>query len=249
MTNDRCMYPGPKHLRSARSFALTAIGVAMACAAGRAFALPFAYDESVDGDLPSISGAPLLLVDTGANTVSGTTTFATPGAAVAADPSDAFRFVVPDGEAVTSIRIAMSLLPVGAGTFVSTHWILLGALDAPLAVQLVPIPSTGLAMFSSVLPLDVGNYAIALDAQLGTLNPGEFWSASYAITLEAAPSQIPAPPTLALFAVAMLGLGLLRKNRHFVIPRNPVQSWPIRRAKQLVNAMTAAVQAGGREAS
>ena len=111
----------------------------------------------------------------------------------------------------------MSLLPVGSGTFVSTHWIL----DVPLAVQLVPIPSTGLAMFSSVLPLEVGNYAIALDAQLGTLNPGEFRSASYAITLQAAPSQIPAPPTLALIAVAMLGLGLLRE-RHFVTPRNPL---------------------------
>jgi hypothetical protein len=147
-----------------------------------ASALAFTYDESVDGDLPNyafdVAAFPL---DFGTNTFSGIQHYVYAGSP-GADYFDSFQFTIPSGGYLVSVTVDVELLSEGSGLFSSTNSQLQ---DAPfhglngVPATSVPIPSSGLILFSGQLPLSAGTYAVGDVGHLGALSPEDFRAATY----------------------------------------------------------------------
>jgi hypothetical protein len=175
-----------------------------------ASALAFSYDEAIDGDLPSNStSSPVYPLGIGANTFSGTHRFAytsLPGD----DFFDSFAFSVPAGGTLVSITADTSLQPSGSGVFSSTDYWLQDAAFATIDSANIPIPSTGLSLFASSLPLPAGQYAMRDISHNGGLVFDEVRLADYTFTLTVV---VPEPSALVLGALGLAAVGLAAVGR------------------------------------
>ena len=166
-------------------------------------AVPIAYDESVSGDL-AIFGPQNLALGSGANTVTGTITWS--NNASVADDFDSFDFTLSAGQTLTSIVIDIALQSVGSGIWNNVGW----ALNAS-SFQGVAIPSSGLSLFGSALPLGAGTYSFNQASASGLLATGDWRRAAYTVTMNVV--SVPEPGTIGLLTLGLSVLAFTRRRR------------------------------------
>ena len=109
------------------------------------------------------------------------------------------------------------LSPVGTGTpagnfgAATAGWSLLSAITMPFGFANSQTPNFNLDLTGTTL--GPGTYQIAFGAQTGVINEGSAQLFMDDVTLSAADVEVPAPGTLALFGLGILGLGLARRRR------------------------------------
>lgn len=172
-----------------------------------ALAVPIAYDEAVDGELPSdYSSGPTFAFDFGANTVSGEVSVrnVSPWS-----DYDEFNFTLPAMGSLDSISMDMAALPGGIGTYTRDGFRFLGV------EQQIILDVAGLLMFPALLPL-LGPGPYHMDEYTksgGMVNGVVDKTAAYTWTFTVSRTQqgvIPEPATLGLWG---LGLALAARRR------------------------------------
>ena len=212
-----------------RLFSIVAVVTFFSCITHASIAAPLAYDESVDGDLTS----PLLVLDAGINTVSGTVsatgTFEDPLGENVED-GDGPIFHIPDGLMLTRVTFLVGNLTFGPanGTNGTILPRLQGSFASGIGFSVLINPSnvlTGIADknvqqgevldFSSELNLpQVGSnasshgYLSVSTAELGFEYDSAF---TYTWVLEAAP--VPEPTTALMASIAIGGVLIIRRRR------------------------------------
>lgn len=190
-------------------------GIAAAVFATTSSAAPLAYQESVSGDLPGIGVLPILTLDIGSNTVSGTTGFPV-------EPPldfDSFAFMIPVGSVLVSASVQLMDVAGNTGDFVIASWRLYSGsstADSGTLIELLEASSPGSDALTST-PLGAGLYnftALGLGVSLVSL-------ANYTFTLTLREAQaIPEPGTLLLAGLALAGLASTR-GRRIRVPCSP----------------------------
>jgi len=189
---------------SRRVARLVAVGLLVAAPA---VAAPIAYQESVDGDLPSPLITPLkvLALDFGVNTVSGRLGY--PGGAL---DFDSFAFTLPDESALLSGRVELVDvvgniegvgwdLRRGSPYWGEGHYVQLVNPESPGFLDLVIRPSQQQG----------GLYALSMFAiQHSDPKP----SADYTFTFDVGP-PVPEPGMLILTSIGLAALSLRRQQR------------------------------------
>jgi len=168
----------------------------------------FDFNEMTDGDLPTFSqdSAPFTL-NYGVNTFSGEVTFSF-NEGIPTD-FDSFAFIVPTGNTLDSITVDISLIPGGSGIFNRTVY----SIDQNFFQQEIPIPSMDLSLFTSLIPLENGLFALENLGLVGELTEGQFQTAAYTFSLNVVePESIPEPSVFMGFIVSSLSF-LLKKRR------------------------------------
>lgn len=192
-----------------KSYLATALGTAMLLGAGPALAVPFSYDEAVDGDLPNIAGAPFAL-NAGANTVSGSSSFGSPF------PSDfdSFAFELDANEVLLTISFAWEVTSVvGMSSAVIFDQALgsEGGFGAPQS-QNILLPPSAVPFFASALPLGGGVYSVETLALTNIGNGGAAWDYTWTLTVRDN-AAVPEPAALGLFGLGLLGVAGARHRR------------------------------------
>lgn len=160
-----------------------------------AAAVPLLYDELVDGDLGG-SGAlyPLLELDVGTNVVRGEN-----GVLPIGTDLDTFRVFVPVGTRLVSGRIAAMDT---VGDLIQMTWNLQSGPLAPSILELITVPTPGLAFFATT-PLEAGTYYFFGGSWVSATHPA---LGQYEFQMVVA--RTPEPGTLALLALGLVCVGL-----------------------------------------
>ena len=185
-------------MRSLRVSALVAI---LTAASSVAYAAPIHYLESISGDSSGIG--PLVVLDFGDNTISGT-------AGWAANPDfDIFRVSVPAGGVLTFLDYAF--FTTGTATAAMMQWYLNDPALAFLGSQDINVIgfSPSVSFLPGVFPLQTGTYILELSGFSKDIGSATF-STDYTWTLNVAPTAVPEPGTL-----GMLSIGLAYGARWF----------------------------------
>jgi hypothetical protein len=175
------------------------------CCAQGAAAVPVAYDESIDGDLPVI-GAPLptFAFDLGTNSVSGTFGEAANGA----NDYDSFAFVIPPGAQLVAGQLALN---DAVGDMVEGYWsVRAGSADylGGVLLQTHTVNSPGFDVIAST-PLASGVYNITT-GQHQYAGPAPAY-ADYTFTFELTP-VVPEPASACLLLVGA-ATGMVSRRR------------------------------------
>jgi hypothetical protein len=220
MTNGNISKLKVKITKSAlRSGALAAM---LALMAGSASAGTLTYIEAVSGDLPESSNFPILALDVGVNTVSGTGSVNFPVGGPNSADFDSFKFTVPTGTVLTAITYTSTVTldttnepSLRMEAFIDT----LGPLVAVACQEFYIInqPATGPTClvppgntFNSPLPLGAGTYLL-FEGQFQPTQFGETdWNYTWTLTVQAVPE--PASITLMCAGIALLGMAAVRRS-------------------------------------
>jgi hypothetical protein len=171
----------------------------------------FTFNEAISGDLPeSIESSNTFILNPGENTFTGQITFA-----FSEEPMpvkkldfDSFAFIIPNETSLESIFVDISLLPGGSGTFDVVRFALNGAIS-----EEITIPSTNVSLFTSLLPLEPGLFALRTNSLFGGLTQGQFQTATYTFSLNvAAAESIPEPSILGGLSILSLGFFIKKKK-------------------------------------
>ncbi len=196
-------------------------GACFIIAAEPTVATPLSYDEAISGDLPGGAPFPVLPLDVGVNTVTGTSDFdAASSASLSADFDD-FEFTVPASTQLVSVGFASNVTSVSGSpawmrieTFIDTgdgstalacqeNWVINQPSFSPAC--LVP-PSSPNGTFETVMPLDAGTYLLFM-GQFDASSPS-VTDFNYTWTLTVA--SVPEPSSVAALVSGLAVLGTLR---------------------------------------
>jgi hypothetical protein len=189
--------------------------------AGPAVATPVNYNEAVDGDLPGGSPYPVLPLDVGVNTVTGTSDFDAPSLDSLSADFDDFEFTVPASTRLVSFGFTSSVTSVSGSpswmrieTFIDTsdgatamacqeNWVIN---DPAFSPNCLVAPSAPDGSFATAMPLDAGTYLLFMGQfEASNLSVTDF---SYTWTLTV--SAIPEPASAAALLSGLVALGALR---------------------------------------
>jgi MYXO-CTERM domain-containing protein len=192
-------------------------------ALAQAQAAPLMYHESIDGDLTGTTGEslPVLPLDVGTNTISGTLgTFGTIGSQDQTD-FDSFAFSVPAGNRLVTVAIAFTDSFGNTANFGDAEYeVYLGALlrrDNDSFLERLSVSSPGTYLLKSV-PIEAGVYNFNNFSYGGSF-PGPEppvplrSQADYIFSLTVSPVSNPGSSPLALAGLALVGLAVSRKRR------------------------------------
>jgi len=188
-------------------------------------ATPLAYNEAVSGDLPENPPFPVLSLDVGANTVSGTSFVNFPVGGPNSADFDSFEFSVPantqlvgitytptvtnDTSGDTTLRMEAFVddVPVTKSFACQEFYIINKTSIGPTC--LVPPTNT----FAAALPLDAGTYLL-FEGQFQPTNFGETdWNYTWSLTV----APIPEPGSIALLSAGLTILGAMMWRRREVL--------------------------------
>lgn len=189
--------------------------------AGPAVATPVNYNEAVDGDLPGGSPYPVLPLDVGVNTVTGTSDFDAPSLDSLSADFDDFEFTVPASTRLVSFGFTSSVTSVSGSpswmrieTFIDTsdgatalacqeNWVIN---DPAFSPNCLVAPSAPDGSFATAMPLDAGTYLLFMGQfEASNLSVTDF---GYTWTLTVA--AIPEPASAAALLSGLVALGALR---------------------------------------
>jgi hypothetical protein len=195
-----------------RTLAKTIAAAAFVGLAVPAIGAPLAYDEAISGDLPIDGTLPLLQLDIGTNTVTGTTGI---GGGGRFDP-DSFSFALPTGAHVDSITMVPISVILHGATNNTAAWQLNHTVDSPIVSFLSTDP---VAFFPGAMPLATSPFLINWSLLgCGCSAADDFWQGSYVLSLvvssDAAPVDVPEPATLLLLGAGLAALGGTGIRRH-----------------------------------
>jgi hypothetical protein len=186
-----------------------------------AVATPLNYNEAVNGDLPGAPPYPVLPLDVGVNTVTGTSDFDAPSLNSISADFDDFEFTVPTGTQLVSFTFTSNVTSVSGSpawlrieTFIDTgdgstalaceeEWVINQPAFSPAC--LVP-PSAPDGTFANALPLDAGTYLLAMGQFAASNLSVTDFSYTWALTVD----SIPEPTGAATLFSGLVGLGSLR---------------------------------------
>jgi hypothetical protein len=191
---------------------ITAIATFGAIPAG---ASPLAYNEAVSGDLPESASFPVLPLDVGVNTISGTSFVNFPPGGPNSADFDSFEFSVPANTRLVGISYTSTVTKdtTGEPTLRMEAFVDPASLITSFACQefyiinqnsigptcLVPPGNT----FAAALPLDAGTYLL-FEGQFQASNFAETdWSYTWSLTV----APVPEPPSIALLSIGLVILG------------------------------------------
>ena len=206
----------------------TIIALSATLAVSPAHATPLAYNEAVSGDLPENAPFPVLPLDVGVSTVTGTSFVNFPPGGPNSADFDSFEFSVPantqligitytstvtnDTSGDTTLRMEAFVddVPVTKSFACQEFYIINKTSIGPTC--LVPPGNT----FAAALPLDAGTYLL-FEGQFQVTNFGETdWNYTWALTVE----PIPEPRSIMLLSAGLVILGALiwRQRKSTVWP-------------------------------
>jgi uncharacterized protein (TIGR03382 family) len=192
---------------------LTAFAVAL-IAFSTAQAVPFNYDEQVDGDLSPFGPFAAMPFDVGLNTVKGNFGFTQPG------PTDwdSFGFSIPASAKLTGAAVTLS---DALGNITSSKWRFRSGsnqFDMGNLLEEVQPLSPGATVFTSP-PFYSNIYSIShISFAFAGSNDNNTADYEFSFRVEA----IPEPSTVTLAALSLLALGRRRRGlAHFPIIVNP----------------------------
>ncbi len=182
---------------------------------GPARAAVINYSETINGDLPVFAtDSPIFNLDVGTNTFTGETTFS--NNSIFGSDFDSFSFNILTGTRLESILIDISLLSVGSGIFSTVNYELQNSSFNLIESEFISIPSANISLFASNLPLGSGQFALQNAGLGGALEPGDFRTAAYTISLnvvKAVPTPVPEPTfVFSLLALGAFGVGSMSKR-------------------------------------
>jgi hypothetical protein len=197
------------------------IAVLAAFAVAQARATPLAYNEAVSGDLPEGSPFPVLPLDVGVNTVTGTSFVNFPSGGPNSADFDSFEFSVPTNTQLVGITYASTVtndtsgdttlrmeafvddVPITKSFACQEFYIINKTSIGPTC--LVPPGNT----FAAALPLDAGTYLL-FEGQFQATNFGETdWNYTWSLTVD----PVPEPGSIAVLSAGLLMLGAIMWRR------------------------------------
>lgn len=186
-----------------------------------AHAVLISYDESIDGDLPTIFSFPVpsanvFQFDVGTNTFSGSGFWQDPF--TSAD-FDFIPFSLPSGTSLASVNFTATQIG-GAGGLIDVSP-RLTRLDASfdfsgdLIEQQLAVPFNG-TVFGAVLPAEAGNYLACICTLTGFLDEGSIlYGYRWDFEVSRSPVSAPEPSSVLLLASGLAGVAVIRKRLRF----------------------------------
>ena len=184
-------------------------------------AVPLAYNESVNGDLPENSGFPVLQLDLGINTVSGTSFVNFPNGGPNSADFDSFEFLLPANTQLVSLTYSSHVTldttneqTLRMEAFLDT----LGPLASAACQEFYIINQTNIGptcrvppgnTFASALPLFAGTYLLFE----GQFQAQTFGTTNWDYTWTFAVDTVPEPASIALLGAGLLLLSPSRRRK------------------------------------
>ncbi|WP_425613651.1 hypothetical protein NA78x_003486 [Anatilimnocola sp. NA78] len=163
-----------------------------------------AYNETVNGDLPSSVPISVGTLDLGINTVSGTTGFG--GSYL---DFDSFRFTIAPGQQLTAINL--DLANISGSSVISAGWGFYRVSPVPVFLGDISASSQPNSVIPSVFPQGAGIYSISASSLAGT------GPRSYTFNFEvASTATTPEPASCVIWGVlGIAGLVAARRRKKF----------------------------------